>query len=175
MIRALLTATFVLSMAAGCGPSRKKGDGTASFDGGGGTGGDAAVHCSALSGTECFCSRLGTNSLSECSGDSVAATDHGYCCSGDGYCTCFRTACVSLAIIGFCDCGTPVDTTSPRVDNCPQAAGGTCCLDTGFVPYDCHCSDSVTSCLAGQIQVASCSLADVMKCDVDETVVDRCK
>jgi hypothetical protein len=175
MIRALLTATFVLAMVAGCFGKSDVGTGSADGGGGGGTGGADAVNCSMLTGTDCLCSRLGTNSLSECSGDSVASTDHGYCCSGGGFCTCFRTACVRLATIGYCDCGTPIDTTSPRVDICPQATGGTCCLDTGFVPYDCHCSDSVTSCPAGQTQVASCSLADVMKCDANETVVDRCK
>ena len=177
MIRALLTATFVLSMAAGCSGSSGKSDaGTGSGDGGGGgTGGTDAVHCRAGTGTDCFCSSGGTNTLSECSGDSVAATDHGYCCSGGGFCSCFRTACVRLESIGFCECSSPLDTTSPRVDNCPQATGGTCCLDTGLVPNVCHCSDSVTSCPSGETQVASCSLADVMNCGANETVVDRCK
>ena len=113
MIRALLTATLVLAMVAGC--SGKSDVGTGSADGGGGaTGGAGAVRCRLLTGTDCNCSSAGTNSLSECSGDSVAATDHGYCCSGGGFCTCFRTACVRLASIGFCECGSPIDTTSPR-------------------------------------------------------------
>src|SRR3954468_14016288 len=129
MIRALLIATFVLSTAGGCGPSGTTGHGTASADGGGGTDGGGAVHCRLITGTDCLCSSGGTDTLSECSGDSAAATDHGYCCNGGGFCTCFRTACVRLASIGFCECGSPIDTTSPRVDICPQATGGTCCLD----------------------------------------------
>jgi hypothetical protein len=175
MMRALLAATFILAVAGGCWISPGTGSAGSGSGGSGGTGGTGAANCRALGGTDCYCSSAGANTLSECSGDSVAVTDHGYCCSGGGFCTCFRTACVSLASIGFCDCSSPIDTTSPRVDICPQATGGTCCLDTGLIPYDCHCSASVTSCRPEETQVPSCSLADVMKCDTNETVVDRCK
>src|SRR4051812_2869005 len=123
MIRALLTATVVLGIAAGCSGSSANGDA------GPGTGGSSAVHCRPLNSTstDCDCSSAGSNSIAECSGDSVASTDHGYCCSGGGFFTCFRTACVSLPVIGYCECGSPLDDTSTRVDSCPQPAGGTCC------------------------------------------------
>jgi hypothetical protein len=180
MTRALLTATALLVMTAGCSGSagnHDAGPGSGGVGGSGAGGAPAAVHCSPLNinSTDCFCSSLGSGSLPECSPDSVASTDHGYCCSGGGFCNCWRIACVSLPSIGYCKCGTPIDDTSMRVDSCPQPSGGTCCLDTGHVPYVCSCIGSVTGCLAGETQVASCALADVMKCAATETVVARCK
>ncbi|HXU04090.1 MAG TPA: hypothetical protein VN903_24180 [Polyangia bacterium] len=166
-----MTAAVVLGVTAGCSSSSANRDGG---PGSGGTGG--AVHCRPVSdaGTNCSCSSAGTNSLSECSGASVASTDHGYCCSGGGFCTCFRTACVNVPSIGYCECGDPFDDTNPRVDSCLQPAGGICCLDTGLHPSSCWCNNTVTSCPSGMAQVTSCSLADVMNCRADETVVDRC-
>jgi hypothetical protein len=171
MLRVLMTAAVVLGVTAGCSSSSANRDGG---PGSGGTGG--AVHCRPVSdaGTNCSCSSAGTNSLSECSGASVASTDHGYCCSGGGFCTCFRTACVNVPSIGYCECGDPFDDTNPRVDSCLQPAGGICCLDTGLHPSSCWCNNTVTSCPSGMAQVTSCSLADVMNCRADETVVDRC-
>jgi hypothetical protein len=172
MLRALLIAAIVLATAAGCSSSSAKSDG-----GPGGGGASGAMNCRPLSdtGQDCYCSSTGSNSLSQCSGSSVAAADHGYCCGGGGYCTCWRTACVNVPSIGYCECGTPFDDTNPRVDSCPQPAGGTCCLDTGLSPGSCHCSANVTSCPSGQSQVASCSLADVMICRSTDTVVASCK
>ena len=173
MIRALLTTIAVLATAAGrSGSSANRAGGPGS----GGAGG--ALNCRPFSDAataNCSCSGAGTNTLSACSGDSVASTDHGYCCTGGGFCTCFRTACVNVPSIGYCECGDPFDDTNPRVDSCAQAAGGICCLDTGLHPSSCWCNNTVTSCPSGMAQVASCSLADVMNCRADETVVARCK
>jgi len=175
MMRALPAAAVVLALAAGCSSSSGKND--AGPGGGGATG---AVRCDLINSdgsnhTDCACGSTGTNSLAECSAASAAATDHGYCCSGGGFCDCFRTACMTLAYIGFCKCGSPIDDTSPRVDSCPQVPNSICCLDTRLYPYSCHCSDGTTGCLAGETQVASCTVADVMFCRASEAVVDRCK
>src|SRR5207237_1066841 len=126
------------------------GPGSGGLGGSGAGGAPAVVHCSPLSGTNCFCSTMAAGSLSACSPDSVASTDHAYCCSGGGFCECYRTACISLPSVGYCKCGSPLDDTSTRVDSCPQPAGGICCLDMGHVPYSCSCIGSVTSCLAGE-------------------------
>jgi len=169
----VLTFFVVSGAIAGCGGGKTGAGGAA---GGGGAGG--AVNCRPVSddaGTNCFCTSTLSNTLTECSGASVAATDHGYCCSGGGFCTCFQTACVNVPTIGYCQCGDPFDDTNPRVDSCPQPPGGICCRYTSLHPSNCYCNDTATSCVPGTVQVASCSLADVMNCGTGDTVVDRCK
>jgi len=166
MTRLPAIAFAVLIMAAGCSSS------PGNPGSGPGSGGAGGTQCT-MSSTDCYCSSTTRGTLSECSSTSIASTDHGFCCSG-ATSDCHRIACVSLDSIGYCDCGTPVDDNSPRVDTC-LPNGGTCCLDTLAVPYDCHCSAAVPSCPDGQMQVASCSLADVMVCSGTDTVVDRCK
>lgn len=170
MLRAL-TAAIVVATAAGCSSSSANRDGGPGADGAGGPG-----NCRPLSDAgNCYCSAAGSNSLAACSVDSVAATDHAYCCSGGGFCTCRRTACVNVPTIGYCQCGNPFDDTNPRVDSCQQPAGGICCMYTNIEPADCYCNDTATSCVSGTTQVASCTLAEVMKCGAGETVVDSCK
>jgi hypothetical protein len=167
MNRVLMIAAVVVTVTASCSSPSGKSDGGAS----------GAMNCRPLTdtGQDCTCSSAGSNSLSQCSGSSVAAADHGYCCSGGGFCTCWRTACVNVPSIGHCECGTPFDDTNPRVDSCPLPAGGICCLDTGLYPGSCFCNDTGTTCPSGQTQVSSCSLADITICRSPETVVASCK
>jgi len=181
MFRDLLIVAVVLATGAGCSSSSASKDGGPGLGGLGGASGSGgaggAVNCQPLNdgGTSCWCASALSNSLSECSGASVAATDHGYCCSGGGFCTCYQTACVNVPTIGYCQCGKPFDDTNPRVDSCPQPAGGICCMYTTLEPADCYCNDTATTCVSGTTQVASCTLAEVMKCGAGSTVVDSCK
>jgi len=166
-----LATIVVLVMTGSCSGS------SGNNDAGAGAADDSAPHCFPISnGKSCLCSKTALNSLSECSASSVAPPGQGYCCRGPIYCGCDRVECTSLSAIGECECGRASDYDGTRVDACPHPSGGICCLDTkGGVPYTCHCSGSVTTCLAGETEVPSCSLADVMKCEHGDTTVTRCK
>jgi hypothetical protein len=102
--------------------------------------------------------------------------DSGFCCDDSVICSCYHVACVSLPNIKSCDCGTPLDQSSARVDVCPKPTGGVCCLDKALgPPFRCHCSGYDTSCPVGQTEVQSCAIADVTDCGTDANSVARCQ
>ena len=162
--------------AGGAGGSGSAGAG-GSASGNGGTGG-RTVSCSPYtSNIGCLCSSSGSGTLSECSPASVSMGDQGVCCDDSLLCSCYRIACINLQNNTLlCNCGVVApDSSGTRVTQCSKPANGVCCFANSSEPFRCRCSDIDTTCLAGETEVQSCSLADVMKCSSTSTMPDRCK
>lgn len=145
--------------------------------GGGATGAGAARTCQSTSDERCSCVEGQPDAADpECSSTSVETRtgDVGVCCQGGVFCDCTAYVCKNYEGLGYCACGASptITATIPGavVSVCPANAQQICCYSPEL--NDCTCS--ILACDNGRIQVATCSLADVVVCAEHSFRVDRC-
>ena len=128
------------------------------------TGGDGAeVYCS-TDPEACWCGHTADYGPPGTACSEATVSSPGLCCASEGWpayggCSCWTHSC---RIVSFdtcvCAIGSPSEDTEPT-DSCSPGAEGVCCLDGDG--GSCSCHQNLSQCLEGDIEVGSCSVANI--------------